>query len=299
MRRAVLVLTLLLCAAGTALALNNPNPPSCTDGGDRLTKLGLIDHLAKAPHALVLGSSRARVAMPATVEKLTGGTAFNAGVRGGKASDEYVFTRLLAQRFPHAKTAYIIFVDVGIAVGGVNPELADEPLAWPFLGKDASSARTTCVPNGFYRPDGGLAYPPGLDKAQREKRVAKGLPKALAGIKSESLHPRPIVKASTRYFQRLLALINSRGATPVIVLDPIYPAVLEARRKYGFPQRKEANAYLAWLRRRYRFVLVDCEEIRKWGGKASDFWNIDHVDRANMDRMLRYVVHHSDGVLTH
>jgi hypothetical protein len=81
------------------------------------------------------------------------------------------------------------------------------------------------------------------------------------------------------------------------VLNPIYPTILAARQKYGFPQRQAAGAYLKWLHKRYRFVLLDCENIAKWGGKASDFWNIDHVDRKNMDRMLRYVVAHSKGVL--
>ena len=191
----------------------------------------------------------------------------------------------------------MIFVDVNIAVDGVNPDLADEPLARPFLGKDASSGKTTCTPNRRYTASGGLAYPP-QSKAQRERLVASMLPSVLAGIKSASLHPKPIVKADTRYFQRLLAFMNSRGAKPVIVLDPLYPAVLAKRLKYGFPQRKEALAYLAWLRHRYRFVLVNGEDIRKWGGKASDFANVDHIDRVNMNRLLAYVVRHSDGVLT-
>jgi hypothetical protein len=296
--RAALVLTLFLLAGGTALALNNPNPASCTDGGDRLTKLNLLDRLQQAPGTLVLGSSRARVAMPATVERLTGRPAFNAGVHGGKASDEYVFTRLLAQRFPRAKVAYVIFIDVGIAVGGVDPELADEPLARPFLGAAASSKISTCVPNGFYRPDGGLAYSPGLNAAQRAQRVAKGLAETLPSIPSQSGKVTPTSAARTVYFRRMLAFMNAQGATPVVVFNPIYPAVLAARRKYGFPQRHAAGVYLASLQRRYRFVLVDCEDIRTWGGKPSDFWNIDHVDRAGMGRMLRYVVGHSRGVLT-
>src|SRR5580765_1838341 len=147
--RAVLGLAfvLLLTVSGTALAvpLTNPNPPSCTDQGDRITKLQLLDQLPQAPHILVLGSSRARPAMPGTVAALTGGPAFNAGVKEGNASDEYVFARLLAQNFPAARPAYLIFVDVGIAVDSVNPELADEPLAKPFLGAAASSNTSTCV----------------------------------------------------------------------------------------------------------------------------------------------------------
>ncbi len=300
MKRAVLVVALLLASGtGTALAVYNPNPPSCKDTGDRVTKIGLIEHLRKPPHVFILGSSRARVARPATVEKLTGGSAFNAGVHGGGAADEYVFTRLLAQRFPHAKPAYLIFVDVSIAGDGVNPELADEPLARPFLGATASSKTTTCVPNGWYDAAGGLAYPPALDKAQREQRVAKSLGSGwLAGLRADAKKPRHINPGSTKWFLKLLGFMNAQGATPVIVLNPIYPAVLAAREKYGFPELTAARTYLAWLRERYRFVLVNGENIHMWGGKASDFENIDHIDRTNMDRLLRYVVHHSDGVLS-
>ena len=299
MRRAVLVLALLLAAGtGTALAVHNPNPPSCTDTGDRVTKLDLIEHLMRAPQVFILGSSRARVAMPATVEKLTGGTAFNAGVHGGGAADEYVFARLLAQRFPHASPAYLIFVDVSIAGDGVNPELADEPLARPFLGSAASSKKTTCVPNGFYTADGGLAYSPALNKAQREERVASQLPHALAAIPGDAKQSRHISPRSTKWFRKLLGFINARGGKPVIVLNPIYPAVLAAREKYGFPELDAARTYLAWLRTRYRFVLVNGEDIRTWRGKASDFWSIDHIDRKNMDRLLRYVVRRSGDVLT-
>ena len=300
MKRGIVVLAALLATGtSTALAFHNPNPPSCKDTGDRITKLELIEHLSKAPQVLILGSSRARTAMPATVEKLTGRTTFNAGVHAGSSADEYVFARLLAQRFPNAKTAYIVFVDVSIAGDAVNPELADEPLARPFLGAAASSAQTTCVPNGWYTADGGLAYAPALDKAQREQRVAKALPAALAAVRADAKTSRHIDPSTTMWFRKLLGFANAHGAKPVIVLNPIYPTVLAARKKYGFPELKAARTYIAWLRKRYRFVLVNGEDIRAWGGKASDFSNIDHIDRANMDRLLRYVVRHSDGVLTH
>jgi len=299
MKRAVITLALFVAAGtGAALAAYNPNPKTCKDTGDRFTKIGLIEHLAKPPHVLILGSSRARVAMPATVEKLTGGTAFNAGVHGGGAADEYVFTRLLAQRFPHAKPAYLIFVDVNIAGDSVNPELADEPLARPFLGAAASSKTTTCVSNGWYTADGGLAYPPALSRAQREQRVAKGLVGAVAAIKADAKVPRHIDPRSTTFFLKLLRFVNEQGATPVIVLNPLYPTVFAAREKYGFPELKAARTYLAWLRKKdFRFVLVNGEDIHKWGGKASDFTNVDHIDRTNMDKLLRYVVRHSGGVL--
>ncbi len=296
MRTAALALV-LLAAAGSAWAVGAPEPPSCTDGGDRLTKLTLVERLTRSPQLLVLGSSRARVAMPDFVEQLTGLTTFNAGVRGGAAADEYVFARLLAQRFPERKRAYLVFVDVGIADDGVNPELADEPLARPFLGRHATARATTCRVNDVYDGDGGIAGSPGLTKAEREARTAATVAQALQSIAHAPERPMRIDPARTRYFRRLLGFINAEGATPVIVLNPIYPTVLAALRRYGFPKQRASDAYLAWLHRRDRFVVVDCEDIRTWGGRASDFLNFDHVDRANMRRMLRYVVAHSGGLL--
>ena len=58
-------------------------------------------------------------------------------------------------------------------------------------------------------------------------------------------------------------------------------------------------AYLGDLKRRgFDFVLVNCEDITTWGGRAADFSNPTHVNRMNMQRMLRYVVAHSEGALT-
>ncbi|MCP6756512.1 hypothetical protein NL533_33300, partial [Klebsiella pneumoniae] len=82
--------------------------------------------------------------------------------------------------------------------------------------------------------DGGLAYAPVADKAQREARVAQALPAALAKIPDDAKIGRHIDPDSTMYFRRLLGFINKQGATPVIVLNPIYPDILAARQKYGF-----------------------------------------------------------------
>ena len=313
MNRAVLALVILLVVAltaiGVALALKHSNADAntipntntggqaCTDTGDRFTKLQLINQLPAAPHVLVLGSSRARVAMPAAVEALTGGQAFNSGVQGGGAADEYVFTRLLAQRFPAAKPAYLIFVDVEIAGDGVNPNLADDPLARPFLGADASPAKSACVDNQFYSADGGLAYPP-ASTAGRAQLVAQGVAEALRGIPADAKIPRHIKPAATMYFQQLLRFMNAQGATPVIVLNPIYPTILAARLRYGFPELKAAKTYIAWLHKRYHFIFLNCADIRTWGGSKSNFWNKNHIDRPGMARILQYAVQHSHGVLT-
>jgi hypothetical protein len=91
--------------------------------------------------------------------------------------------------------------------------------------------------------------------------------------------------------------MNSRGSTPVIVLNPIHPAVLAELRKYGFPARRLALRYLRGLHKRLRFVVVDCQDIHAWGGSAADFANATHVNVRNMRRMLRYIVARSGGQL--
>ena len=54
---------------------------------------------------------------------------------------------------------------------------------------------------------------------------------------------------------------------------------------------------LAQLHKRFRFVVVNCEDIRKWHGTKTDWSNASHVSRPNMRRELRYIVAHSDGAL--
>jgi hypothetical protein len=99
------------------------------------------------------------------------------------------------------------------------------------------------------------------------------------------------------YLNRMLAFMNSRGEVPVIVLNPLYPSVLAAEEKLGFPAHRATMEKLAQLHRRFRFVVVNCEDIRKWHGTMYDWSNASHVSRPNMRRELRYIVAHSDGVL--
>jgi hypothetical protein len=270
---------------------------ACADTGDRLTKLQLLQNLPAAPHVLVLGSSRARPVMPNVLQGLTGGSVFNAGVHGGNAADMYVFARVLAQEFPHATPQYLIFVDVGMATDGLDPELADLPVARPFLGSKATFVKTGCTPNGFYDANGGLNYPP-ASKEQEHAQVMRDLPAALEHVRTESKAPQHIDPAHTKWFLKLLSFIKAQHRTPVIVLNPMYPSILAARRRYGFPELKAAMDYIAYLRHQhYRFVFINAEDIRKWGGSAANFSNFDHIDRTNMSKLLAYVVAHSNGIL--
>src|SRR5262249_45159325 len=103
--------------------------------------------------------------------------------------------------------------------------------------------------------------------------------------------------ARVQLFEHLLAYMNGRGERPVIVFNPIYPTVLAEVDKYGDPLATASLSYLHSLQARYDFVVVDCQDIHKWGGPDYAWTNAGHVDRANMRRMLRYIVSDSGHAL--
>ncbi|MGH3130221.1 MAG: hypothetical protein ACRDNX_05345 [Gaiellaceae bacterium] len=329
-RFVVAVLVSCLVLLGAVLALNVTADPFALAGtrvvptaveNDRGIKLTLIEELKTGPGVLILGSSRARQAEPSVLQKLTGHTGFNAAVTGGTAADAYVFARYAAEVFPRQKRRYVWFVDVGVATNGVNPQLEDDPRAkkylrgnaqfgledvGTYLGTQATAASwrvfrkcvlAKCRPRIRYNPDGSIPHGRLRYLPERTRNLQAAVAKLVQSIRrnppgAPSVDPRRYV-----FLERALAYMNARGERPVIVLNPIYPTVLAELEKYGFPQRKASLEYLRKLHRRFDFVLVNCQDIRKWGGSPTNFSNATHVDWLNMRRMLRYIDARSDGAL--
>ncbi len=293
---------------------------------DRSIKLDLLQHLKRGPETLILGSSRSRQAEPAFLQRLTGHTGFNAGVTGGTSADEYVFVRYAADLFPHQKRRYIWFTDVGLAGGGVLPQLAHDPRAHrylaggagfglgdvkTYLSTDATRASwrvfrkcvlATCRSHVRYHADGSLTKQSLRYLPEHAASLRKAVAKLVAAVRG---HHQTLSQARMDldqphrffYFERALEFMNKRGEEPVIVLNPVYPSVLAELEKYGYAGRRASLEKIAELHKRYRFVFVDAQDIRRWGGTARDWSNATHVNRANMRRLLRYVVAHSQGAL--
>ena len=331
LRYAVTTVAVLAVALAAVFALNALVDPFSLLGtkllppaieSDRSTKLDLIDRLKTNPQIVVLGSSRSRQAEPAYIEKLTGKTGFNAGVTGGSAADAWVMVRRIASRFPQAKRTYIWFISVGIATNGVNPQLSEDPRSSRYLGRagvrfsladvgtylgfDAtkSSLRVlrACVEGRChgrirYNADGSLTAASQRYLPERAKSLRKSVAQKLAQVRGTPRSVRPFDPQRLKWFDKALAWMNAHGATPVIVLNPVYPSVLRLLEKRGYARKTQSLAVLHRLQKRYHFVLLDCEDIRTWGGKAADFNNATHVNRRNMRRMLRYIVAHSRGAL--
>lgn len=321
-------------ALGCVLAFNVVVDPFALSGAgvvptavepDRSIKLDLIGHLKRGPQILILGDSRGRQAEPKYLQKLTGLTGFNAAVTGGSAPDAYVFVRFTADRFPQRRR-YIWFTDNGLASGIVQPQLAQDPRARRYLGSiprfglgdvktylstDATKASWRvfekcvlgpCRSHIQYHADGSLTNQSLHYLPEHAKSLTKAVAAKLAEVRAnhETLaQAREALETPGRfvYLDRMLAFMNGRGEVPVIVLNPIYPSVFAAQEKNGFPDYRATLEKVALLHRQFRFVLVDCEDSRKWGGSPKDWSNATHVNRANMRRELVYIVAHSHGLL--
>jgi hypothetical protein len=308
-----------LALAGTGLVPTAVEP-------DRSIKLDLIQHLKHGPQILILGDSRGRQAQPSQLQRLTGRTAFNAAVTGGSAPEAYVFVRFTADRFPHQKRRYIWFTDEGLASGIVQPQLAQDPRARrylpdapqfglgdvkTYLSTDATKdswrvfekcVLATCHTKINYNPDGSLTAKSLRFLPEHAKSLRKSVATRLAGVRANRETLRQArqdlaIPGRFAYLDRMLAFMNSRGEVPVIVLNPLYPSVLAVEERLGFTAHHATMEKLAQLHRRYRFVVVNCEDERTWGGDPSDWSNASHVNRSNMRRELRYIVAHSDGAL--
>jgi len=269
---------------------------------DRSAKLDLIAKLKRSPEILILGDSRGRQAEPSLLQQLTGHTGFNAAVQGGSAPDAWVFTRYTADRFPGQKRRYIWFVSAGLTTNIVTSLLTSDPRGRhylhevaPYLNSQTITVSTNTDTN--YRADGSLPdeqSPPSPAQVQQVKAQAA---QAVAQIQQHPPTAPPPDPARFQLFEHLLAYMNARGERPVIVINPVYPTILAELDKYRDPLATASLNYLANLHSRYDFVVVDCQDIHKWGGTDSDWTNDSHVDRANMHRMLRYIVAHADGAL--
>lgn len=293
---------------------------------DRSIKLDLLQHLRRSPQVLILGDSRGRQAEPGFLQKLTGLRGFNAAVTGGSAPDAYVFVRFAATLFPRQRRRYIWFTDNGLASGIVLPQLAQDPRARrylsgvpsfglgdveTYLGTDATKASwrmfekcvlATCRSRIQYHADGSLTNQSLHYLPEHAKSLTRSVRAKLAEVAAshETLaQARAALRLPGRfaYLDRMLAFMNGRGEVPVIVLNPVYPSVFAAQERKGFPDRRATLEKIAQLHRRFRFVLVDCEDSRTWGGNPQDWSNATHVNRANMRRELVYIVAHSHGAL--
>jgi hypothetical protein len=219
----------------------------------------------------------------------------------------------------------LLFVSDGVGTNVVNPQLAADSRAAPYLppnldtgewsllhklkaytsidaARDSYRVVRACMRpegcnTGFFHADGSLRLGLLRSAGVRTKRMQAKLSAELARIRRDGISHRLPTEHEQLTFERLLGYLNDHDITPVIVTNPLQPKLLAALNRRGNPRYKWSVDYLDRLHAKYRFRFIDLTSIKTFGGSPSDFSDPTHVDTKNMDLMLQYIVAHDDGIL--
>ena len=247
---------------------------------------------------MILGSSRAEKIQPSYVESLTGRRTFNASVSAGTPDDTWAFANFL-HALPGAEPQTVLwFVDVesfrkappnwGLLA---TPELAPY-LTTPFGALPAPVRQCTfrTSPGTVYSAAGFRARDFHDSALQRGLTQSQGLAISVRHYRRTYRRYRELDPVLEARFEQTVALINSYGVRPVIVITPVHP---EFERVLGAPwerMHEKLVGYLAGLSTRLDVRVLDESKIHSFGGLASDFYDGVHLKVPNMRRLIHRVV---------
>lgn len=289
-------------------------------------KLDLIQGWRTAPDLLVLGSSVVMKWDPDDVERITGRSAFNAGVTGAQPKVMFAFASYVAEQHPEDFPNLVL----GISHFGFHSGQDG------FLREDDRLRRQLWRPS--WRDDlkryAGLASLrlAGSSLEVLRHRAAGTTPKEGAAVDGDPRSYRKIAKdgfllheypddpetvrritanhaaryrgafeswaaaggklnpQQVRYFERTIALANRHGHTPVVVLTQLNPAARELLRDTPLEQQeREVLEYMREAGTRLDFTLVDARRPERFGGSEADFYDATHISSDAAARVVELV----------
>ena len=143
-----------------------------------------------------------------------------------------------------------------------------------------------------FAPDGFRTNDANTRAAAGGRTLDRGIEDSRGVFVRRYQHGFPGLAESPRdFFERTVAAMNDRGATPVIVLSPVHPRLLRDLRQYGWDDRhRDVLAYLRSQQTDHDFVLLDMSRIRSFRGSARGFYDGVHMTASNYRRLVRAVL---------
>ena len=282
----------------------NSGPPSSRELPlfDRTLKCDLVEKLPEPPRLVIFGGSRAQRLSPATLHKLTGHPTFNFAVQNNRPEDAYAMARYLFDRAPAVKLRCLWALQVTTMDDqDLHAGLLTEPRLNRYLPPALIAAQ-----NELPLKTKGRAIGPSIKFGSRgdllhnhyDEQIAKGVP-LQQRLDTTIRRMQPWVKMrepeigprAHLYFERTIELFNRHGVTPVLVIMPYQPRVLQAIRDVGWDRWDQTlDDYLARLRERYRFVLLDYSDLTRFGGDHQEYYDGAHMTASNSNRLLEQAV---------
>ena len=277
-------------------------------GGDRSFKLDVAEELPKVPRAVVFGGSRAMRMDPATIRRQTGLAAFNFAFHNGHPEDAWAVTDWLLERNPDQPPAVIwclqatTLADVPMAPGLiVDKRLAQTFPASLIAAKKADAMRRPkrdLLSGRRFGRDGMLWW----NSYDRKRAAGRTLRRSLSVYLSAKMLARagngkiPGRTRAKAYFSRTLLLLNRNHIRPLIVIMPYHPTARKAFMKVGWGvKQRHLRNYLKRLQRYRDFRVVNCLDIKTFGGSPNGFYDGAHLTAGNSRRLIRYLVRKAPG----
>lgn len=266
---------------------------------------------------VILGSSRSVLLDPQQVRRLTGRSAYNAGISSGAARELLAMTSFLdlrsGGRLPHLvvmldleafdnrrPTARVL--DYQRRLDAAHSACEELPrcrrsflLSARGLVRDAVARQRTAARSWreTQRSDGrqinGMLErmdAQGVDLAPMRRERIRIRTRSYRAPGFDRVYPAPRVA-----FERMLELANARGVTPVIAITTMHPECIEQCGPAGWTARRaEVREFLDELQARRDFRLIDLSLPAAWNGSARHFYDEVHLRPSGAAMVVRRLV---------
>lgn len=272
-------------------------------GADRSFKCDLYEEMPRVPRVLVFGGSRGLRMDPATIRRKTGLTAFNFAFHNGRPEDAWAVTDWAIDSHPGKPPTVIWCIQVTtLADVSMHPGLiVDERLAQAFpqeliaakLPWAMRQPERNILSGRRFGYDGMLWW----NTYDSRRKAGLTLQRALDGYLDADMLAKagngkiPRNTRAKAYFVKTIRLLNAHHIKPLIVIMPYHPRVLKAFMAVGWGVKQRwLRAHLSKLQDRLDFRVLNCLDIKTFGGSPDGFYDGAHLTAGNARRLIRYCV---------
>ncbi len=277
-------------------------------GWDRSYKLDVAEEMPEVPRVVVYGGSRGLRMDPATIKRATGLPAFNFAFHNGRPEDAWAVTDWLLDNHPDEPPAVIwclqatTLADVPMAPGLI----VDKRLSQAFPASLISSKKKWAmrqpkrnVLSGRRFGRDGMLWWNSYDRRRAEGlTLQRSLTRYLDAdmLAKAGNHKLPGNTRAKAYFSRTLKLLNANHIKPLIVIMPYQPRVLRTFMSVGWGVKQRwLRGYLRRLQKYRDFRVVNCLNIKTFGGSPAGFYDGAHLTTGNSRRLIRYLIRKAPG----